>query len=214
VQHGLGAVLGLDDHVGVRHRAVDIAALVAACLLEHGAPAHRLLGIEQRLELLELKLDQRESLACARVAVGGDRGDGRAVEARLGLQHVAVVRPDRAEDARKLERTAQVELLHARVRGRRAQDGRVQHPGQPEVGGVLRLAARPLVAVLPRRGLPDDVARPLRPLVDGVVALDHDPLLGVPALDFLLGPDQPCHVRTASSIRGYAPQRQRLPAMA
>src|SRR5947208_7697376 len=71
------------------------------------------------------------------------------------------------------------------------------------------------MAVLTRRGPADDRPRPLRPLVERVVvALDHDPLLGVLAFDFLLGPDQSRHVRTASSIRGYAPQRQRLPAIA
>src|SRR4051812_28466766 len=68
--------------------------------------------------------------------------------------------------------------------------------------------------VLTRRRPADDLARSLRPLVERVVvALDHDPLLGVLPLDFLLGADQSRHVRTASSIRGYAPQRHRLPAI-
>ena len=61
----------------------------------------------------------------------------------------------------------------------------------------------PAVASLPRRGPADDLAGALGPLVERVVvALDHDPLLGVPALDFLLGLDQSRHVRTASSILG------------
>src|SRR5205807_1639577 len=61
--------------------------------------------------------------------------------------------------------------------------------------------------------LPDHRARPGRPLVERIL-LDHDPLLGEPALDLLLGADQSRHVRIASSIFGYAPQRHRLPAIA
>src|SRR5919198_388911 len=65
----------------------------------------------------------------------------------------------------------------------------------------------------PRRRLPDDRPRPGGPLVERVL-LDHDPLLGEAALDLLLGADQSCQVRIASSIFGYAPQRHRLPAIA
>ena len=50
------------------------------------------------------------------------------------------------------------------------------------------------------------------PLLERVL-LDDEPDLLVPALDLLLGADQSRHVRIASSIFGYAPQRQRLPAM-
>src|ERR1700751_3685450 len=59
----------------------------------------------------------------------------------------------------------------------------------------------------------DDPERSRRPLLEHVF-LDDDPLLAVAALDLFLGPDQSRHVRTASSIRGYAPQRHRLPAIA
>src|SRR6185295_7483452 len=130
--------------------------------------------------LFPFDLDQRDRLAGSVVAIGGDRGHRRAVEGRLGLQHVRLLGPDGGEVARE-----------------------------------ERLATCTLGTILSRRGTADDLARALGPLVERVVvALDHDPLLGVPALDFLLGPDQSRHVSTASSIRGYAPQRQRLPAIA
>jgi hypothetical protein len=125
------------------------------------------------------------------------------VVAGLGLQHVAVVGADRADHAGQLEGPREVDLLHARAREGRAQHRRVDETGKLDVRRVDRLPARPLGSVLSRRRLPDDRARALRPLVERVVVtLDHDPLLGVAALDLLLGPDQSRHVRTASSIRG------------
>src|SRR5437899_5312148 len=96
---------------------------------------------------------------------------------------------------------------------RAAQHGGVQHPGQPQVGGVDGFAARPLEPVDPRGGLPDDLARAGRPLLQRVF-LDDEPDLFEPAFDFLLGADQSRHVRIASSIFGYAPQRHRFPAIA
>ena len=62
-------------------------------------------------------------------------------------------------------------------------------------------------------GSADDLARPGRPLLERVL-FDDEPDLLVAALDLLLRADQSCHVRIASSIFGYAPQRQRLPAIA
>src|SRR5204863_5341050 len=61
--------------------------------------------------------------------------------------------------------------------------------------------------------LPDYLARAGRPWIDGVF-LDDDPLLGVAALDFLLGANQSRQVSRASSILGYVPQRHRFPAIA
>src|SRR4029079_19119984 len=75
-----------------------------------------------------------------------------------------------------------------------------------------RLAARALEPVLPRRRLADDVERSVRPLVERIL-LDDEPDLFVPAFDLFLGPDQSRHVRIASSIFGYVPQRQMFPAM-
>jgi hypothetical protein len=89
----------------------------------------------------------------------------------------------------------------------------VEHARQTDVRRVAGLAARALVAVDLRRRLPDDVADPGRPLVERVL-VDDDPRLGVAALDLLLGADQPRQVSIASSMRGYVPQRQRLPAIA
>jgi hypothetical protein len=77
----------------------------------------------------------------------------------------------------------------------------VQHPGQLEVGGVARLAARPLQPVDPPRVAADDGERPGRPLLERVL-LDDGPDLLVAALDLLLGFDQPRQVAIASSMRG------------
>jgi hypothetical protein len=116
VQNRLGAVLRLDDHVGLGEARVDVAPLVAARLVHERLAANGLLGVEQRLELLPLHVDERKRLAGPLVALGGDGGHRRAVEGRLGLQHVALVRPDCAQHAGQLERTAEVELVHARAR--------------------------------------------------------------------------------------------------
>ncbi len=83
---------------------------------------------------------------------------------------------------------------------RAPEDGRVEHPGELEVGRVASLAAGADVPVDARRRLPDERARPLGPLVERVL-LDEDPLLGVAALDFFLGADQASD-RIASRIFG------------
>ena len=77
----------------------------------------------------------------------------------------------------------------------------MQHPRQREVGRVDRLPARALQPVLARRGLADDVERTVRPLVERIL-LDDEPDFFEAAFDFLLGADQSCHVRIASSILG------------
>jgi hypothetical protein len=60
--------------------------------------------------------------------------------------------------------------------------------------------------------VPDDLARPCGPLVEDVLVHD-DPLLLVTTFDFFLGSNQSHHVRIASSIFGYVPQRQIFPAI-
>src|SRR4029077_12299147 len=75
------------------------------------------------------------------------------------------------------------------------------------------LAAHALRAVLARCGPADHRERPFRPLLERIL-LDDDPDLLEPALDLLLGADQPCQLRIASSILGYVPQRQMFPAIA
>src|SRR6266404_6082681 len=96
---------------------------------------------------------------------------------------------------------------------RAAQHGCVKHSRQLEIGGVDRFASRTLEAVDTRRRLSDDLARAGGPLLQRVL-FDDEPDLLEPTFDFLLGADQSCHVRIASSILGYAPQRQRFPAIA
>src|SRR6266478_8811373 len=88
----------------------------------------------------------------------------------------------------------------------------MQHPGQLDVGREARFAAYPLRRVLPHGRPADDGLRPRGPLLQRIL-LDDEPHLLEAALDLLLGADQSRHVRIASSIRGYVPQRQMLPAM-
>jgi hypothetical protein len=99
VQHGLRSVLALDDHVRLGEAGLDVAAVVAPRVRDERLAPDRLLGIEQRVELLPLDLDRRQRLASPREAVGRDRRDRRTVVAGLGLEDVAVVGADRAEDA-------------------------------------------------------------------------------------------------------------------
>ena len=98
------------------------------------------------------------------------------------------------ECRREVERTRPLAV-------RAAEDGRVQHPGEGNVRGVPCLAASPLQPVLARGRAADDVERPRGPLVERVL-LDDRPDLLVTALDLLLGADQSCHVRIASSMAG------------
>jgi hypothetical protein len=77
----------------------------------------------------------------------------------------------------------------------------VQQPGQADVARVTGLAAGLLETVEARRVAADDLAGPGRPLVERVL-LDERPDLLVPALDLLLGLDQPRQPEIASSILG------------
>ena len=88
----------------------------------------------------------------------------------------------------------------------------MQHAGQLDVGGVAGLAPHPLRGVLAHGGPADHRQRALRPLLERIL-LDDEPHLLEAALDLLLGADQPRQFRIASSILGYVPQRQMLPAM-
>ena len=72
-----------------------------------------------------------------------------------------------------------------------------------------RARSRPVLA---RRRPADDRERPRGPLLERIL-LDDEPHLLEAALDLLLGADQSRHVRIASSIFGYVPQRQMFPAM-
>ena len=201
VQDRLCAVRPLDDDVGLREAALGVAAVERARLGKQLPSAHRLLRIEQRLEHLVLDVDHRERRAGLRERVGGHGGDGLALEVglahklrnRLGLEH--------GVHARRLERARRVERLHARACVRRAQHGGLEHPRQLQVGRVERLARRALEAVLPRGGTADDVAWAVSPGVERVL-FDDEPDFFEAAFDFLLGADQSCHVRIASSIFG------------
>jgi hypothetical protein len=212
VEDGLRAVLGLDDHVRVGQAALEVAALVAPRLLDELAASDRLVRVEQRLELLPLDLDQLQRLARLPGGVRGDGGDRLTRVRRLVREHVDLAGTDDCAHAGCRASRLEVDLLDAGARVRAAEHRGVQHPVQPDVGGVRRQPAGALEPVLARSVTADDLERPLGPLVEHVL-LDHDPGLLVPALDLLLGLDQSRQVRIASSILGYAPQRQMFPAM-
>jgi hypothetical protein len=212
VEDGRRAVLRLDEHVRLGQPALEVAALVATGLLDELLARDRLLRVEQRFELLPLDLDQLQRLARLPRRVRRDRRHRLTRVRRLVGEHVHVAGTDDGVDAGRRARRLEVEALHARARVRAAQHRRVQHPVEPHVGRVGGEPAGPLQAVLLRCLVADDLERPGRPLVEDVLLDDHPGLL-VAALDLLLGLDQSRHVRTASSILGYAPQRQMFPAM-
>ena len=211
MQDGLRAVRPLDDDVGLREAALEVAARALAPV-EHLAARGRLLRVDDHLELLELDVDRPHRRARLRERVGADGGDGDTLVAALVHELRDVARADRRVDAGQRERGREVDPGDVRVRVRRAEHRRVQHPREVEVGGVDGLAAGAFEPVDALDRLPDDPARALGPLLERVL-LDDEPDLLVPPLDLLLRPDQPRHVRIASSIFGYAPQRQMLPAM-
>ena len=84
---------------------------------------------------------------------------------------------------------------------RATENGGVEHPWELNVGRVLHLAAGSSTAVHSFCRPPDGFQRARRPGIQGVL-FDHDPLLGEPALDLLLGADQSRQVWIASSILG------------
>ena len=201
VQDGLRPVLGLDHDVGLGEAALDVAAVVALGLVDQRALPDRLVRVEQGLEHLPLDVDQADGRLGLLERVGRDGRDRCALVGGLAREDVEVVRGEDRAHARGVGRGRQVELRDARVRVRAAQDRGVEHPGKLEVGRVDGLAAGALGPVDALRRLADGLARPGGPRLDRVL-VDHDPLLGVVALDFFFGADQSCHVRTASSIFG------------
>ena len=189
VHHRLRPVLGLDDDVGFGEAAVEVTSLVPAWVGREVLAPHGLVGVEERLERLPFDVDQIERGACLCRRVGGDRGDGGTVVAGLGGQLVDVARPESGVDAGRFERGRKVDRGDARIRVRRAQDRRVQHPRQANVRRVTRLAAGPDRPVRARRRSPDDVERTGRPLLEQVL-LDHEPNGLVAALHLFLRADQ------------------------
>jgi hypothetical protein len=201
VVQGLRRVLGLDDGVGLGDALLVVAALVAARLLDHGASCDRLVGVEQRLELLPLDVDQLERGHGLRQRFGCDARHRGTLEVGLLLDPGHLSRPDDAEHAGRGRRRGEVDPSHLRARVRAAQQRALEHARELDVAGVARLAAGLLVTVEARRVPADDGTGACRPL-DERVLLDERPDLLVAPLDLLLRADQPCHVEIASSIRG------------
>ena len=155
----------------------------------------------KRLEYVPLHVNLLDRGLRLRERLSGDGCDRVADVAGRVRELLELGGADGRAHSRRRCRRGEIELLHARARMRGPENGRVQHPRQLEIGGVRCLAARPLGAVDARDLAADDRQRAFGPLVENVL-LDHDPLLGVAPLDFLLGLDQPRHVAIASSIFG------------
>ena len=100
VQHDLRAVLGLDDDVGLGQPALEVAALVAARLVQELLALDGLVRVEERLQHLPVDLDQLDRGPRLRVRVRRDGGDRRAHVAGLVGERVEVVRA-RAPRARR-----------------------------------------------------------------------------------------------------------------
>ena len=129
VQDGLGAELSLDDHVRLGERLVHVAALVAAHLADELPGLRGLVGIEERLRDVPFHVDQVERRARLLDRVGGDRGDGLALVARLVGEGLEVAGPDRGSHTWSLERSRERDVLHARVRVRGARTAAWSIPG-------------------------------------------------------------------------------------
>ena len=200
VHHDLRRERPLDHGVGLGEPRREVAALVGAHV-DQLPGCDGLVGIEPRLELLPLDLDERGGGARLAQRVGADGGNSRALVVALVRESLALARADRAPDSGSAERRPELDAGRTRMGVRAAHDHRVQHPGKLHVGGEEHLAAHPAEAVLAWSGAPDHVAGAGRPLLERIL-VDDEPDLLEAALDLLLGADQSRHVRIASSIFG------------
>ena len=186
-----------------------LTALVAARVIVKV----RALRIERRVEDIPLDVDELQRFPGLFERVGRDGNDGRTVVAGFSLEPFCLAWAEHRMDARRFESALEIDAVHAGVRMRIAEDGRVEHSRELEVGGVARLAADALGSIDAHGFLSHDGPWAGWPLLERIF-LDDEPDVLVPPLDFLLGLDQSRHVARASSIFGYVPQRQRFPAIA
>jgi hypothetical protein len=201
VEDRLRPVLGLDDRVGLGQPLLQVAPLVVRGLVDQGAAPDGLVGIEERLDHVPLDVEELERGARLRERVRRDGDYGRARIPRLVREGIAGGRAERRPDAWGGQCGRQVEAPHAGRSVRASEDGGVEHAGELDVRRIASFPAGAGEACHPLGRTADRVAGPGGPLLE-VVLLDHDPLLGVAPLDFLLGADQPRQERIASSIFG------------
>ena len=128
VEDALRPVLGLDDDVRVGKSLLDVAAPVVPRVGDERLLLQRLLGVEQRLQHFPFHIDRPDRRTRLLDRLGGDGGDGLALEVRLVREDVEVARPDHGPVTGDLAGRLQIKLFHARARVWAAQNGGVQHP--------------------------------------------------------------------------------------
>ena len=227
LQLGRGLDGELDRHLRSREGCLRIAAGVVRRVRGEALLVERVRRVDDVRQHLEVEVergdprprglqrvcrDDRDRLAGVAGLVGEQRAAGRQRELAVGA--------DDGPDGRGSESGGEVERADAPVGGRRAKHRRVEHSGRPHVDREADASGCAGGAVLTRRRAADErELGPRRPGLDVVCLVDERPDVLVPPLHLLLranepGHDAPAARRIARSIFGYAPQRQRLPAIA
>lgn len=173
-----------DHQVGLGERTVDVAEVEgplvgevrAVCLVEdRRVGGERLDRVDQRWQLVELDVDLVDTVLGGVPRLGDDGDDrltdvpdlvhgqrvlrdggGPEVHARVHLG-LAVLARDHRDDAGHLQRPRDVDRADVGVRHGAAQDGRVQHAGELQVGDVAATADQQARVLGSAEVLADDV---------------------------------------------------------
>jgi hypothetical protein len=182
-----------DVGAGDRLEALEIGEVARERLArvhERRAGRQRLAERRHGAKGLVLDRDQLERLPCLRLVVGDDGSDRLAlVPDDVDREHGAVAeggsvvriapveirRGHDGVDAARGPRRAEVDGGDARVRVGRAQERRVQHARQREVGDVARASRHLVDRVRPRHRVPDDAQWPRRAHRPGVSVAAQGP---------------------------------------
>ena len=182
-----GAVLRLDHDVGACKAGLGVSPLALGRVVREPLLAQRLARVDHERQSVEARGECRDPARRRRRVVGRDGCHRAPGELGLARQQVAPAhaRPvpgaDRSAHAGDGECGGEVDL-HRRVRVRRAQHERVQHPGQRDVRDEARRAADTQRAGQARRRVPDDIENLI--LAPGIrPVLDESPALLEAALD-------------------------------
>ena len=227
LQLGRGLDGELDRHFRSREGCLGIAAGVVRRVRGEALLVERVRRVDDVREHLEVEgergdprprglqrvcRDDRDRLAGVAGLVGEQRAAGRQRELAVGA--------DDGPDGRGSESGGEVERADAPVGAGERSTAAWSIPAGLHVDREADAAGCAGGAVLTRRRAADErELGPRRPGLDVVCLVDEGPDVLVPPLHLLLranepGHDAPAARRIARSIFGYAPQRQRLPAIA